>query len=65
MADHLVIDYARQPSQIRCLHCGAAKDLQLPMRISDLVILQETWRQQHGRCKRPSTRTTRQEGLQE
>jgi len=51
MRDHLVIDASRQPSQIRCLHCGAAKDLHLPMRISDVVILEETWRIEHQKCK--------------
>jgi hypothetical protein len=50
MNDHLVIDASREPSQIRCLHCGAAQDLALPMRISELVILEETWRKQHSRC---------------
>jgi hypothetical protein len=50
MNDHLVIDASRQPSQIRCLHCGAAQDLALPMWISELVILEEAWRKQHGRC---------------
>jgi hypothetical protein len=51
VADHLVIDASRQPSQIRCLHCGAAQDLALPMRISELVILEETWRKKHNRCR--------------
>lgn len=53
MNDHLVIDASREQSQIRCLHCGAAKDLTLPMRISELVILEETWRKHHSRCTAP------------
>ncbi len=51
MADHLVVDASRQPAQIRCFHCGGAQDLALPMRVSKLVILEATWRQQHRRCK--------------
>lgn len=55
MNDHLVIDASREPSQIRCLRCGAAQDLALPMRISELVILEEAWRKQHGRCNQSTT----------
>jgi hypothetical protein len=51
MRDHLVIDASRQPPQIRCLGCGAAKDLLFPMRISDVVILEETWRIKHQKCR--------------
>jgi hypothetical protein len=50
MADHLIIDSSRQPSQIRCTRCGAAQDLQLPMPITALVRLEREWRSKHLRC---------------
>jgi hypothetical protein len=50
MADHLIIDASRQPSQIRCTRCGAAQDLQLPMPITSLVRLEQEWRRKHLKC---------------
>jgi hypothetical protein len=49
--DHLIIDASRQPSQIRCLHCGFAQDLPLPMPINDLVSLERRINAQHRACK--------------
>jgi hypothetical protein len=51
MPDHLVIDASRHPSQIRCLHCGFAQDLQLPMAIRELVALERRIRAEHRGCK--------------
>jgi hypothetical protein len=53
LADHLIIDASRQPSQIRCLHCGFAQDLQLPMAIPDLVALQRRVEAEHKGCRPP------------
>jgi hypothetical protein len=53
MADHLIIDASRQPSQIRCLHCGFAQDLQLPMAITELVALERRINAEHRGCKPP------------
>ena len=53
MADHLIIDASRQPPQIRCLHCGFAQDLQLPMPIKDLVALERRINAQHRGCNPP------------
>jgi hypothetical protein len=55
VADHLIIDASRQPPQIRCTHCGAAQDLQLPMPIPRLVAIEREWRAQHERCRSPVT----------
>jgi hypothetical protein len=49
--DHLIIDASRQPSQIRCLHCGFAQDLPLPMPINDLVALERRINAEHRGCK--------------
>lgn len=51
MPDHLVIDGSRQPNQIRCLHCGFAQDLQLPMAIPELVAMERRISSQHRDCK--------------
>jgi hypothetical protein len=51
MPDHLVIDSSRHPSQIRCLHCGFAQDLQLPMAIRELVVLERRINTEHKGCK--------------
>ena len=51
MPDHLVIDANRYPWQIRCLHCGFAQDLQLPMAINDLVALERRINTEHKECK--------------
>ena len=51
MADHLIIDASRHPSQIRCLHCGFAQDLPLPMPINDLVALERRISAEHRGCK--------------
>ncbi len=53
MPDHLIIDASRQPSQIRCLHCGFAQDLPLPMPIKDLVALERRISAEHRGCKAP------------
>jgi hypothetical protein len=52
MADHIVIDASRQPAQIRCLHCGFAQDLRLPMAIHELVALERWITFKHRKCKR-------------
>jgi hypothetical protein len=51
LADHLIIDASRHPSQIRCLHCGFAQDLQLPMPITELVALERRINAEHRTCK--------------
>jgi hypothetical protein len=52
--DHLIIDASRHPSQIRCLHCGFAQDLQLPMAINELVALERRINAEHRGCKPPT-----------
>lgn len=51
MPSHLVIDISRDPSQIRCLYCGFAQDLQLPMAIPALVALERRINAEHEGCK--------------
>jgi hypothetical protein len=51
--DHLIIDYSRHPSKIRCLHCGFAQDLQLPMAIRELAALERQINAEHRACKPP------------
>jgi hypothetical protein len=51
MADHLIIDASRHPSQIHCLHCGFAQDLQLPMAIRELAALERRINAEHRGCK--------------
>jgi hypothetical protein len=51
LADHLIIDASRQPSQIRCLRCGFAQDLQLPMAIRELAALERRINAEHRGCK--------------
>jgi hypothetical protein len=51
MTDHLIIDFSRNPHRIRCLHCGFAQDLQLPMAISELVAMERRMSAEHGSCK--------------
>lgn len=51
MADHIVIDTSRQPAQIRCLHCGFAQDLRLPMGIDELEIHVCWITAKHRSCK--------------
>jgi hypothetical protein len=51
MPDHLIIDLGRQPSQIRCLHCGFAQDLQLPMAIHELAALERRINAEHRTCR--------------
>jgi len=51
MTDHIIIDISRNPSQIRCLHCGFAQDLQLPMAIRDLAALERRINAEHRGCK--------------
>jgi hypothetical protein len=51
MPEHLIIDASRQPSQIRCLHCGFAQDLQLPMAIHKLTALERRINAEHRGCK--------------
>jgi hypothetical protein len=53
MPDHLIIDASRQPHQIRCLHCGFAQDLQLPMPIRELATLERRINAEHRGCKPP------------
>jgi hypothetical protein len=54
MFDHVIIDASRQPSQIRCLHCGFAQDLQLPMAIRELAALERRINAEHRGCKPPT-----------
>jgi hypothetical protein len=56
MTDHLIIDSSREPSQIRCLHCGFAQDLKLPMWIHELVALERRINAQHRNCKPPKAK---------
>ena len=58
MSDHLIIDASRQPSQIRCLHCGFAQDLRMPMAIKELVALERRINAEHRGCKPPAPRFT-------
>lgn len=51
MPSHLVIDSSRDPSQIRCLHCGFAQDLMPPMAIPKLVALERRINAEHKGCK--------------
>jgi hypothetical protein len=51
MFDHLIIDANRQPAKIRCLHCGFAQDLQLPMAIRELAALERRINAEHRGCK--------------
>jgi hypothetical protein len=53
MPDYVIIDYSRHPSKIRCLRCGFAKDLQLPMAIRELAALERRISAEHRRCKPP------------
>lgn len=54
MAEHLIIDASRQPNQIRCLHCGFAQDLRMPIAIRDLVALERRINAEHRRCRPPT-----------
>ena len=53
MTDHLIIDYSRNPSKIRCLRCGFTRDLQLPMAIRELAALERRISAEHRGCKPP------------
>jgi hypothetical protein len=53
MPDHLIIDYSRNPSKIRCLRCGFAQDLQMPIAIRELAALERRISAEHRRCKPP------------
>jgi len=55
MTDHLIVDYSRQPPQIRCLRCGFAEDLQLPMAIRALEALARRLDAGHRACQSIST----------
>ena len=55
MHDYLIIDASRQPSQIRCLHCGFAQDLQLPMPSRKLFSLVLRITAEHKGCKRTTS----------
>jgi len=57
MSDHLLIDYSRQPPQIRCLCCGFAEDLQLPMAIRALEALARRLEAGHRACQSITTNT--------
>jgi hypothetical protein len=61
MLDHLIIDASRQPPQIRCLRCGFAQDLQLPMAIRELVALERRISAEHSACKPPQPQATEQQ----
>jgi hypothetical protein len=54
MADHLIIDASRHPWQIRCLHCGFAQDLQMPMAIRELAALERRINAEHRGCPGPA-----------
>ena len=58
MADHLIIDASRQPTQIRCTVCGAAQDLRFPIPIKELATLEREWAAAHRRCGNRGVRFT-------
>lgn len=51
MTDHCVLDYSRQPPQIRCLRCGFAEDLQLPMDIRAFEAMTRRLEAGHRACQ--------------
>lgn len=51
MTTHCVLDYASQPPVFRCLACGAAEPLLLPMAITEVVELSEQFETAHRRCR--------------
>jgi hypothetical protein len=55
MTHYVIIDPNRQPPQIRCLHCGFAQDLQLPMAIDDLMNMSEKIDAEHKKCKQATS----------
>lgn len=50
MADHLILDYSRQPHRMRCLHCGANEPITLPMPIRQVVVITDSFAKEHRRC---------------
>lgn len=50
MSDHCVFDYSKQPPTFRCLICGATREAQLPMAVTELVKLSDTFTRGHRSC---------------
>ena len=58
MTDHLIVDFSHQPPQIRCLRCGFAEDLPLPMAIDAWPALTRRLVAAHRACQSIPTTTT-------
>ena len=54
MNDHCVFDYSKQPPTFRCLICGATREAQLPMAVTELVKLSDTFTRGHRSCGKRS-----------
>ena len=51
MADYCIWDYSRQPNCLRCLHCGIEEPINLPMPIRQVVVICDSFAEEHRRCK--------------
>lgn len=50
---HVVIDSTTTPAHLRCLHCGAAEDLGLPLSVTAFGKVAGTFSQAHAACEKP------------
>lgn len=54
MADHVVLDYSRQPPRLRCLHCCIEEKITLPMPIRQMVVISDSFAKLHRHCEQQS-----------
>ena len=52
MADHCILDYKQEPQKMRCLHCGAEEPINLPMPIRQVVVITNSFIDEHKHCKK-------------
>jgi hypothetical protein len=49
---HVVLDFSKQPNQLRCNHCGLTQNMNLPASIDAVLKQIKPFERQHAKCKK-------------
>lgn len=48
---HIILDYSKQPNELKCIFCGKTRVVHLPAPIDDFVKQGEAFAESHKYCK--------------
>ena len=55
MSEATTFDLGAKPPVLRCVRCGAAQPVILPMKLSDVTSVMDTFNNAHAKCEKPRT----------